>query len=337
MADTSPRLFNGVLHVRDNSVVSGKTLTEALTRPTADAVDRIGRGEGLFVAKLPLVTLQAGDRLYVRDTADRLKEYERLLGATLYDANDIENPVGENTPLKGEGQQLAEVVVSRGSPLHNRTLNAAHFNSLYNLVPLAIHRVRSGTDVSEGLDEIRLQAGDVLLVQGSTEAIAELRGRGSMLVLDGRIDLLQTDRAPWAIGILLTVVVVAAVGLLPMSRSALCGVGAMLLTRCLRWRETSRALSLPLILLVAAALSLGQSLTVTGAIDFIAALFVAASGGLPPAVILSGFMLILVLLTNVVTNNAMAVIGVPIAIRMAEQLGVPHGTFRKSARYSRRT
>lgn len=324
MADMSPRLFNGILHIKENSVVRGRTLTEARAR-TEDRmrVDRIGRGDGLFVAKLPSVCLQAGDRLYVRDTADRLKEYERALGATLYDASDVEHPVSEGAPLSSEGQQLAEVVVSRSSPLHNRTLNAAHFSSLYNLVPLAIHRARSGTDVSEDLSNVKLQAGDVLLVQGSREAIAELRGSGSMLVLDGRVDLLQTDRAPWAIGILVTVVVVAATGLLPMSLSALWGVGAMLFTRCLRWRDLSSALSLPLILLVVAALSLGQSLTVTGAVDFVAALFVAVTGGFPAAVTLSGLMLMLILLTNVVTNNAVAVIGVPIAIRMAEQLGAP--------------
>src|SRR5690606_35206666 len=113
MADTSPRLFNGILHIHRHSAVCGSTLTEARAR-TDDRmrVDRIGRADGLFVARLPLVTLQAGDRLHVRDTADRLKEYERALGATLYDASDIEHPVSESTPLRSEGQQLAEVVVS---------------------------------------------------------------------------------------------------------------------------------------------------------------------------------------------------------------------------------
>src|SRR5690606_8610200 len=138
--------------IKENSVVRGKTLSEVRAR-TEDRmrVARIGRGDGLFVAKLPSVCLQPGDRLYVRDTADRLEELERALGATLYAASDVEQPVSEGAPRSSEGQQLAEVVGSRSSPLHNRTLNAAHFSSLYNLVPLAIHRARSGTDLSEDL------------------------------------------------------------------------------------------------------------------------------------------------------------------------------------------
>jgi di/tricarboxylate transporter len=97
-----------------------------------------------------------------------------------------------------------------------------------------------------------------------------------------------------------------------MSLSALVGVAAMLLTRCLRWRDLGPALSMPLILLVTASLSLGDALTVTGGIDYIAQLFVAGFGGMPVPVILSGLMLMLIVATNVVTNNTVAVIGVPL-------------------------
>lgn len=324
MTDTSPRLFNGILYINADSVAVGRTVAE-VRRRTEDRmrIERIGRGEGLFVAKLPSVRLQPGDRLYVRDTADRLKEFERALGATLYNASDVQNPVAEGAPLRSEGQQLAEVVVSRSSPLHNRSLNTAHFSSLYNLVPLAIHRTRTGADTAEDLSDIRLQAGDVLLVQGTRHAIAELRSSGSMLVLDGTIDLPHTDRAPWALGILLAVVVAAATGLLPMSLASLCGVAAMLLFRCLRWRDLGTSLSMPVILLVVASLSLGDAMTITGAIDFIAQLFVSGTAGLPVPVILSGLMLVLAVITNMVTNNTVAVIGVPIAIRIAEQLAAP--------------
>jgi di/tricarboxylate transporter len=317
-----------VLHVRASGFAAGRTLAEVRKRTGQRMrIDRIARGDGLLPVKEPSVQLQAGDRLYVRDTADNLKEFERLLGATLYNASDISTPVIEVASPDEEGLQLAEAVISRSSPLHNRTLNAAHFSKLYNLMPLAIHRSMSGADLSEDLSNIRLQAGDVLLVQGAREAIAELRSSGSILVLDGTIDLPHTDRAPWALVILLMVVLMAAFGLLPMSLSALVGVAAMLLTRCLRWRDLGPALSMPLILLVAASLSLGDALTVTGGIDYIAQLFVAGFGGMPVPVILSGLMLLLILATNIVTNNTVAVIGVPIAISMARQLGVPAEPF----------
>jgi di/tricarboxylate transporter len=80
---------------------------------------------------------------------------------------------------------------------------------------------------------------------------------------------------------------------------------------------------MPVILLVVASLSLGDAMTITGAIDFIAQLFVSGTAGLPVPVILSGLMLVLAVITNMVTNNTVAVIGVPIAIRIAEQLAAP--------------
>jgi di/tricarboxylate transporter len=285
-------------------------------------IERIQRTDSLFVAKLPSVVLQAGDRLFVRDLAERLKEFEQALGATLYNASDIEHPVSEDVPLATEGQQLAEVVITRGSALHHRTLNAAQFSNRFGLFPLAIHRARSSKDVSGDLGTIRLRAGDVLLVQGARDAIQTLRETGSMLVLDATTDLPHTKRAPVALGIIISVVAFAAAGILPISVSALCGVGLMLLTGCIQWRDAGEALNIPVIMIIVASLSLGYALMETGGAEFIAHLFVFATQGLPTPVILSGLILLMTVLTNVVSNNAAAVIGTPVAISVAQQLNV---------------
>ena len=109
MSDTSPRLFNAVLYVNEEGFAKGKTLSEIRARTeNRMRVDRIQRTDTLFLAKLPSVTLQPGDRLYVKDTAERLKEFEQSLGATLYNVTDGEHPVGDDVPLETEGQQLAE-------------------------------------------------------------------------------------------------------------------------------------------------------------------------------------------------------------------------------------
>jgi di/tricarboxylate transporter len=285
-------------------------------------LERLQRGDNLSLTRLPSVVLQEGDRLYVSDTADRLKEYEKLLGATLYNETDIEHPVTEDKPLATEGQQLAEVVVSRGSPMHNRTLNVSQFSSRYGLVPLAIHRARPMSDVAGELESTRLRAGDVILMQGSREAIAELRASGSMLVLDGTTDLPHTERANTALGIMLLVVGCAAFQILPISIASLLGVVGMLLTNCLRWRDVGDSLNIPVIMLIVASLSLGLAMEQTGGAEYIAQLFVAATSTLPTAMILSAMMLLMIFLTNVVSNNAAAVIGTPIAISVAYQLGV---------------
>jgi di/tricarboxylate transporter len=323
MADIAPRVFKSLLYVNADSFANGRTLTEVRAKTeNRMRIERVQRGENLFVARLPSVVLQEGDRLYVSDTADRLKEYEKLLGATLYNASDVEHPISEEVPLATEGQQLAEAVITRGSPFHHRTLKVGQFSARFGLVPLAIHRARPSSDVVGELEATRLRAGDVILVQGSRDAIAELRASGNMLVLDGTTDLPHTEKANRALLIMLVVVAVAATGLMPISISALAGVVAMLLSGCLRWRDVGDSLNIPVIMIIVASLSLGMAMEKTGGAEYIAELFVAATYQLPIPMVLSGLMLLMTLLTNVVSNNAAAVIGTPIAISVAYQLGV---------------
>ena len=161
MADTSPRIFSGQLHVKEGSYADGKTLSAVLAKTGGQMrIDKIQRTESLFLAKLPSITFQPGDRLFVKDSPDNLKHYEQLLGATLFNISDSVHPVDEETPLEAEGQQLAEVVVTRGSPLHLRSLAAARFSASYGLVPLALHRARApSSQVTGDLNMIRLRAG----------------------------------------------------------------------------------------------------------------------------------------------------------------------------------
>ena len=324
MGDMTPRVFSSQLSIKEGSFADGKTLSEVLAKTQGRMrVDRVQRSESLFLAKLPSVVLQPGDRLFVKDSPENLKEYERVLGATLYNVSDSEHPVDEHTPLKAEGQQLAEVVVTRGSPLHLRSLAGARFSSSYGLLPLAIHRARAPShQVTGDLNAIRLRAGDVLLVQGTRDAIDTLKASGSMLVLDGTTDLPHTHRANRALAVMAGVVLAAATGLMPISVSALIGVGLMFASGCLTWRDAADSLSTQVVMIVVTSLALGKALLHTGMADFLAVGFVGIAAGLPTPVILSGFMLILALLTNVVSNNAAAVIGTPIAVAIAQQLGV---------------
>ncbi len=324
MADTTPRVFNSQLNIQEGGFAAGKTLSEVLAKTQGDMrVDKIQRTESLFLAKLPSVTLLPGDRLFVRDSPENLKRFEHLLGATLYNISDSEHPINEETPLTASGQQLAEVVVTRGSPLHLRTLATATFSSSYGLIPLAIHRARSpNTQVTGDLTTIRLRAGDVLLVQGTADAIDKLKVSGTMLVLDGTTELPHTEKAKRALGVMALVVLAAATGLLPISVSALIGVGLILTCGCLTWRDAAGALSAPVIMIIVASLALGKALTVTGMADFLAVGFVNASIGMPVPLILSAFILVMTILTNVVSNSAAAVIGTPIAVAIAQHLNV---------------
>ena len=118
------------------------------------------------------------------------------------------------------------------------------------------------------------------------------------------------------------IIAAAATGVLPISVSAVAGIGLLMLTRCLTWRDAVGAISAPVVLLIVASLGLGHTLMTTGAADYLAQLFIVATSNLEVPYVLSGLMLLMALLTNVVSNNAAAVIGTPIAISIAQQLGV---------------
>jgi di/tricarboxylate transporter len=324
MADTSPRIFSAQLHVKEGGFADGKSLSEVLAKASGNLrIDKIQRTDSLFLAKLPSVIIQPGDRLFVKDSPENLKHYEQLLGATLFNISDNEHPIDDETPLKAEGQQLAEVVVTRGSPLHLRSLAAARFSVSYGLLPLALHRARApSSQVTGDLNLIRLRAGDVLLVQGTSEAIANLKDSGSMLVLDGTTTLPRTHHAKRALFIMGGVVAAAAFGIMPISVSALVGLGLMIATGCLAWRDAASALSIPVVMIIVTALALGKALMGTGMADYLAVSFVNSASGLPAPMILSAFMLLMTIMTNIVSNNAAAAIGTPIAISIASQLGV---------------
>ncbi|MEJ2171390.1 MAG: SLC13 family permease [Woeseiaceae bacterium] len=324
MADTSPRIFSAQLHVKEGGFADGKTLSEVLAKTHNQMrIDKIQRSESLFLAKLPSVVLQPSDRLFVKDSPENLKHYEQLLGATLFSMSDLEHPVDEETPLSDEGQQLAEVVVTRGSPLHLRSLAAARFTSSYGLMPLALHRARApGAQVTGDLNMVRLRAGDVLLVQGTGNAISQLKDSGSMLVLDGKTDLPHTQKSKRALAIMGLVVLAAALQIVPISVSAVVGLGLMIATGCLSWRDAGSALSIPVVMIIVTALALGKALVGTGMAAYLAQSFVGLAADLPTPMILSAFLLLMTLMTNIVSNNAAAAIGTPIAISIAQQLGV---------------
>lgn len=322
MKDAAPRLFSAVFHVGEESFANGKTVSEVLKKTDGRlSIKRIERGKNLVLATLPSLELRDGDRLFVVDTADNLKEFEKLLGATLYPSEHEDKPVGEENPLTAPGQQLAEVVVTDVSILNGNTLRNTSFGNFYNVFVLALHRSDRRAVPTGDIGDTLLRVGDVLLVQGSKDDIQALRARSGLLVLDQTTDLPRSSKAPLALAILAGVVIAAATKAVPISISALTGVLFMVLTKCIGWKDIGSALSSKVIMLVVASLALGSALTHTGGTDYIAQSFLVLSRGLAPEIVLGLLMLLMALITNFVSNNAAAAIGTPIAISIAQQLG----------------
>ena len=326
MVDTSPRVFTAQLLVREESFADGKTVSEVRKRTNGELqINQIQRGPETFVVPFPDAKIQAGDFLLVSDTPVKLKEYEGLLDGTLYSGSD---PVDEEHPLTAPNQQIAEIVVTFDSPIRGLTLKQVRFLDRYQLVALALHRAgKAVASLGAGLSEFRLRTGDVLLVQGPSPQITTLKEESEVLVLDATTDLPHREGARRALLIMAGVVLVAAFGIASIAVSAVCGVLLMILGRCLRWYDVTLALSTPVILIVVASLALGIGLLETGSANYLAQLFVFATTGASPALVLSGLILMMGVLTNVVSSNAAAVIGTPISINIAQQLELPAEPF----------
>ncbi|TDJ33081.1 MAG: SLC13 family permease, partial [Gammaproteobacteria bacterium] len=275
-----------------------------------------------YLTPLPDVVLQAGDKLVVHDKPESLREYKQVLGGKLYSGDQ---PVDEDHPLKAEDQQSAEVVISPGSRLEGARLGDARLDTTYNLIVLAIHR--AGVEFVSDLQDVVLQAGDVLLVQGSQEDLAQVRNRGELLVLDGSSELPHTKKAPIALGIMAGIVVTAAFGVMPIAVASMAGFVLLLATQCISWRHVGTALNAQIILLIVASLALGKALMRTGGADYLAEVLLFATSGMTPIYVVGAMMLFMALLTNVVSNNAAAVIGTPIAISVAQHLALPYEPF----------
>ena len=328
LEDVSPREFVGHLEIGEEGGVVGLSLKDAISK-TEDAmqVQRIIRENEHSLIPHGNMVLKAGDKLVVRDTPERLKEFETILGGTLYSESCCD-PVNDDNPLEAKDQQIAEIAIVEGSRLVGRTVSSIRFADRYNMVILALHRAkRKKESITKGVRDIRLKAGDVLLVQGAQEQLANLKKDPDFLVLDATSDVTLSKKAPLAILIMGGIVVTAALGIMPIAVSSMLGVLLMILTGCLNWRDATGALSSQVVLIVTASLALGVALQKTGGAEYMAEVFVALAGGLPAWAIISLLMLLLAVLTNIVSNNAAAVIGTPIAVSIAMQLGQPPEPF----------
>ena len=322
MSGVVSRLYTAQIRLDKGGPVVGKTLAEALLRVGGGMkVESIQRGQGVFINPLPDVTLKPGDRITISDTQANLREFSRLLGGTLFSGDQA---VDAEHPLTAEGQQVAEVVITPASRLNGVRIGNARLRSQYGLRLLAFDRYEESQErKSPGLDEVKLRSGDVLLVQSTPENLRELKQTAEFLVLDGSIQLPSTRKAPLALAIMLGVVLLAALNIMPIEISAVLGFCALILTGCLNWKDAMNALNTQVVLIIVSSLAMGAALMKTGGADYLAKLFVYVTFGAPPALALGGLMLMMGILTNIVSNNAAAVIGTPIAIGIAQRLGLP--------------
>lgn len=326
-SDMAPREFFAVLRVAPGSFADGSTIAEILNRGSHIDIRAMQTADGKFAARLPTYQVRAGFQLHLRGTPTELKEAERLLGGELRaDDTGGYGARRNGSRVPEEEVHLVEMIVSADSALIGKTLGDLRFGLRYGLALLGIHREQTPPR-NPDVRQWTVQAGDVLLAQGTTTRVQAAKEEGELLALDGSISLPRTAKAPLALAIMLGVVALAASGLVPIAVAAVTGAVLMLLTGCILPRNLGSSVNAEVILLIPASLALGKALTITGGADLIADVLLRVIAGMPVNVVLAGIIALMSLMTNFVSNNAAAVIGTPIAISMALDLGYPPEPF----------
>ena len=281
----------------------------------------VQRGETSYLPPYEDITLKPGDILVIAGTRKALtsvlkKSPELLRGIV------EESPAGKAEPpgTARAGQMLAEAMIAPASKMFGRTLKQAGFHNLTNCIVLGIQR-RSRM-LRADLHSTRLESGDVLLIMGLPDDIMALRANKDVVLLEWSTeDLPLAHHSKMATGIFAGVVVLAAVGAVPIVVAALIGVSFMIGGGCLNIRQAGRAVDRRIVLLIGAALAMGAALSATGGAEFLAHQLVILTEGRGALVTLSAFFLLVAIITNVLSNNATAVLFTPIAISLAAGVG----------------
>jgi di/tricarboxylate transporter len=280
----------------------------------------VQRGEHPFLPPFENLTLRPGDTVIVAATRSAITK--ALSDGAGVPAREATDAGGEVPSLSSKDLTLAEAVVAPGSRLIGRTIEQAAIHHDTGTIVLGVERRSRMPRMA--LSEIRLEAGDVLLVAGTREAIEGLRLNRDILLLEwSAADLPQRRYARRALTIFALMVLYAASGIGPVVIGAVTAALAMIVAGCLNIRQAMRAFDHRIFLMIGAALAAAAALEATGGAATIADAAVAAVAGAPPWMTLSVIFLVTSLMTNILSNNATAVLFTPIAIGIAEQLNVP--------------
>lgn len=308
--------------VPKGSFLDGMTSVAGMFPGLKDMTIRlIQRREEQFLPPFDEIKLKRGDRLVIAATrpvlTDILKKYPGLLSGIIEESpDDVEDP---NEAKKN--QVLAEVMVAPASRMHGLSLQQVGFHGSTGCIVLGIQR-RSRM-LRSNLNRTRLEPGDVLLVMGKRADIMALRANKDVVLLEySAKDLPLAHHSSRSMLVFGAVVILAATGLVPIAIAGLLGAAFMIGFGCLNIRQAGRAIDRRIVLLIPAAIAMGSALSATGGAEFLANQMILLTHGQSPLVTLSGFFLMVALITNVLSNNATAVLFTPVAISMATGVGV---------------
>ena len=328
------REYISELLVLPGSHLIGKTLSEANLNMELDLnVLGIIRGKEQKIAPNSRERIELNDLLIVEGRLANILNVKTEAGLEIKADFKLNDEV-----LQGESIELFEVMVMRDSQLVGQTLKSIRFRQTYDLTVLAINR--HGETIIEKLSETRLRFGDVLLVQGTREEIEPLVVEGEMLLLeDVSKGAMRTEKRKWALaafGLFLALSLSKiVVGYdIPLAVCVLLGVLLLLATKTVRHTEIYSLIDFRLLVLIACMMSFGVAMEKTGTDKYLAALIVEYFQAYGAVAVLAGFFILTVALTQPMSNQAAALVVLPVAVKTAVALGLNPRTFAVAITYA---
>jgi di/tricarboxylate transporter len=282
----------------DYVIHAGDTFVLAATRQTLTKI--ASKHEGLFHPPLPY-------GLDLQKT--RIKEYEEA------------SEVDESEAPEDRDTILVEAMITPTSRMVGLTLEQFELQQSQRAIFLGIQRRAQMT--AARMTNIRLQSGDVLLLKGRPDRLEALRPERDVVLISGTRGIIPNrTHATRAVFIFGGAIGCAAVGFISITTAAIAAATLMILTGCMNLRQAGRAIDKTIYLLVGTSLALGTAMTATGGAAYLANVIVTVFDAASPPVILSVFFLVVALFTNVLSNNACAVLFTPIGVGLAANLGI---------------
>ena len=311
--------------IQTGSALADKTLAEAKVGQSLGlTVLRIVREKDRYLAPHGDTILKLGDLLLVEGTQDNILKIKDIAGIEIKADAKLADP-----DLEAGDMALVEGIILPGSQLIGRTLKRFRFRERTGLQVLGVNH--HGTNVVDKISQVPLKLGDVLLLQGPRANLQRMHEENLFRLLNPIAQMEEkrpiVRRAPIAVGIFVVVLGLATFKLISFPVAAMLGVLLIFATRCITPEQAYARVEWKAVILIACMLALGAAMENTGAAKYIASLLVSAAKGSSPYWLLSAFFFLSVLLTQPMSNQAAAIVVLPIAIQSALQAGLNPRTF----------
>jgi di/tricarboxylate transporter len=311
------RPYLSELIILPSSTLLGKTVEEArFAKDLGLNVIQIVRAKTKVLMPVPALRLEAEDVLLVEGSTEQLLKIKDTAGI------DIKADVKLADPTRQSGEvQLAEAILLPKSPLIGRSLKGYRFRERYGLQVLGLNR--HGENVRRKLSQTPLRMGDVLLLQGTAESVRALQDQNVVRVLNAvREERPNRARAKLAIAIFVLSLALGTFKVMGFSFAVMLGSMAVFLTKCITPEDAYREVEWKAIILIGSMLALGEAMEHTGTAIYIADLISRFAGAAGPFWVLTGFFVVTVILTQPMSNQAAAIVLLPVAVQTANKLGL---------------